>query len=87
MGAFAMTATRVLLASGGPPRGYLWRRCRKTYAAMLEETHGASPIMVIDRETVALPLLLPRLDNEQTRAIENWLNGRGGMPLAYSKLV
>ena len=38
MGAFAMTATRVLLASGGPPRGYLWRRRRKTYAAMLEET-------------------------------------------------
>ena len=87
MGAFAMTATRVLLASSGAPRGYLWRRRRKTYAAMLEETQGAPPIMVIDRETVALPLLLPRLDNEQTRALENWLNGRGGMPLAYSKLV
>ena len=88
MGAFAMTATQALLASGGPPRGYLWRHCRKTYAAMLEETDGAPPIMVIDRETAALPLLLPRLDNQQQhKAIENWLSGHASMPLTYSKLV
>ena len=88
MGAFAMTATRVLLASGGPPCGYLWRCRRKTYAAMLEETHGAPPIMVIDRETAALPLLLPRLDNQQKpKAIENWISGHGDMPDAYRKLV
>ena len=36
MGAFAMTATQALLASGRPPRGLLWRHCRKTFAAMLE---------------------------------------------------
>ena len=88
MGAFAMTASRVLLASGGPPRGNLWSRSRHTYAAVLEEIHGAPPIMVIDQEIVALPLLLPRLDNQENpKAIENWLGGRAGMPLTYSKLV
>jgi hypothetical protein len=83
MGAFAMTATQALLASGGPPRGYLWWHYRKTYAAMLEETDGAQPIMVIDRETVALPLLLPRLDNQQQRkAMANWLSGHAWHRLA-----
>ena len=44
--------------------------------------------MVIDQEIVALPLLLPRLDNqEKPKAIENWLGGHAGMPLTYRKLV
>ena len=88
MGAFAMTATQALLASGGPPRGYLWWHRRNTYAAMLEEIAGAPPILVINRETVALPLLLPPLNNRQKdAAIARWLDGHGGMPLHYSELV
>jgi len=88
MGAFAMTATQALLASGGPPRGLLWWHRRKTYAAMLEETSGALPILVIDRETVALPLLLPPPDNQHVRdAISLWLGGQGNMPLPYRARV
>lgn len=88
MGAFAMTATQALLASGGPPRGYLWWHRRKTFAAMLEESGGAPPIMVIDRETVAVPLLLPTLENHQDRgSVERWLRGHGDMPASYQSLV
>jgi hypothetical protein len=88
MGAFAMTATQALLASGGPPRGYLWWRRRKTYAAMMEESGGAPPIMVINRETVAVPLLLPPPGNPQNcAAIERWLGGHRGTPSCYRDLV
>ena len=88
MGAFAMTATQALLASGGPARGYLWWHRRRTYAAMLEGNAGALPILVVDRETVAVPLLLPPPTNRQERAaIGRWLGGRGGMPLRYREIV
>jgi len=88
MGAFAMTATQALLASGGPSRGLLWWRRRKTYAAMVEEIAGAPPIMVIDRETAAVPLLLPPPVNQQDRdAIGLWLGGHGSMPSRYRELV
>src|SRR5450631_807805 len=88
MGAFAMTATQALLGSGGPPRGLLWWRRRKTYAAMLDESTGAPPILVIGRETVAVPLLLPLpRDQRERTAILRWLGGRGGMPSCYRELV
>ena len=88
MGAFAMTATQVLLASGGASRSLLWRHCRKTYAAMLEWRAGAPPIMVIDPQTVAVPLLLPKPANGHERAaVGRWLGSRGAMPLSYRKLV
>lgn len=87
MGAFAMTAPRVLLASGSPPQGHLWRRRRETCAAMIEETHGAAPVMVIDRETAAVPLLLPRLDDAEAQSMMDWLDEHGAMPTAYRKLV
>ena len=88
MGAFAMTATRALLASGGPPGGLLWRRRRKTFAAMLDESSDAPPILVIDRETVAVPILLPSPETHQDRgATERWLGGRGGMPACYLALL
>ena len=88
MGAFAMTATQALLASGGPPRGHLWWHRRKTYAAMQEAVDDALPILVLDRETVAVPLLLPPPNNPQERAaIDRWLAGHGGMPLHYREIV
>jgi hypothetical protein len=81
MGAFAMTATQALVASGGALRGRLWRRRRKCFAAMLEEVEGAPPILVIDRETVAVPLLLPEpCGNDERVAVESWLAGTGRMP-------
>ena len=88
MGAFAMTAMQALLPSGGPPRGHLWWHRRQTCAAIVEERAGAPPIIVIDRETVALPLLLPRPNNRREwAAIGRWLTGGGGMPSRYQELV
>jgi hypothetical protein len=55
---------------------------------MQEETAGAPPIMVIDRETVAVPLLLPRPNDQQEGAvITRWLAGDGPMPLRYRELI
>ncbi|MCI0466086.1 MAG: hypothetical protein L0Y57_03630, partial [Beijerinckiaceae bacterium] len=88
MGAFAMTATQALLASGGPPRGILWRRHRKTSAAMLEECAGAPQILVIGRQTAAIPLLLPAPNNhKEAAAICRWLSGQAEMPMRYRGLV
>jgi len=88
MGAFAMTATHALLASGGAPQGVLWWHRRKTYAAMAEETAGAPPIIVIDQQTVAVPLLLPSPNDQQESVqIERWLGGHGPMPSRYCTLI
>jgi len=88
MGAFAMTSLRALLAAGSAPRGLLWWRRRKTFAAMLDETAGVLPIMVISHQTVAVPMLLP-LPNSRTGrdAAMRWLLGRGVMPVFYRELV
>ena len=88
MGAFAMTAKMALVGSGGAPRGWLWRRRRLVGAAMLEEIGGASPILVINRQTVAVPLLLPKPTNRNDFvAIARWLTGHGSMPSVYGRLV
>ena len=89
MGAFAMTATRALLGSGGAARGRLWRRRRQTYAAMLEQDNiGAPPIIVINRQTVATPVLLPKpCTASDGIAIARWLSGRGPLPPLYRRLV
>lgn len=88
MGAFAMTATQALVASSGPPRGYLWWRRRKPFAAIVEEIDGAPPILVLDRETVAVPFLLPRPLAEHERAeVEIWLSGSGRMPEIYATIT
>ena len=55
MGAFAMTATQALLASGAPARGHLWWHRRKTYAAMLDENAGAPPILVVEKDYGVAP--------------------------------
>ena len=89
MGAFAMTATRALLGSGGATRGILWRRRRKTYAALSDRDDiGAPPIIVIDRQTVATPILLPEpYTVSEGLAIGRWLSGRGPLPPDYRRLV
>jgi hypothetical protein len=88
MGAFAMTAKMALIGSGGLPSGRLWGRRRPVYASMLEETAGALPIIVINRETAAVPFLLPQPSNRTDYiAVGRWLTGHGSMPLLYRNLV
>lgn len=88
MGAFAMTATQALVASGGAPRGHFWWRRREPFAAMVEEIDGAPPILVLDPESVAVPLLLPRPLAEHERAqVEGWLSGSGRMPDIYATIA
>jgi hypothetical protein len=88
MGAFAMTATRAFVASGGAPYGPLWRRRRRTFAAVIEKTEGASPILVLDRGTVAVALVLPKPFGEHERmAVEDWFAGTAPMPEMFRTLV
>jgi hypothetical protein len=88
MGAFAMTAKMALVGTGGAPHGRLWRRCRPVWAAMLEETAGARPIIVINRQTVAIPFLLPKPSNRSDfAAVARWVTGNGPVPSFYRRLV
>jgi hypothetical protein len=86
MGAFAVTAKMAFVCSGDAPRGWLWGRRRRVHAAMLEEIAGAPPIIVIDRQTVALPLLLPEPATEAAE-VEAWLAGRKPMPGFYRAIA
>jgi hypothetical protein len=88
MGAFAMTATRALLGSGGIARGRLWRRRRLPSVAMQEGTVAAPPIIVINHQTAAVPLLLPKPGNRNDFiAVARWLTGNGSMPSVYRPMV
>jgi hypothetical protein len=83
MGAFAATATMAALAAGGPVRGGLWSRRRPVSMAMAETRGGASPIIVLDHESVAVAAFLPRM--EDRKEARDWLVSRGPMPQAYRR--
>jgi len=89
MGAFAMTATMAALGGGHPAKGRLWSCRRKTCAAMLDaDAAGGPPLIVIDAQTVGIPMLLPRpRDKSEGVAIARWLGGKGPMPGRYRDLV
>ena len=88
MGAFAMTATQVLVASGGAPQGWFWRRHRSAYAALLERTAGALPIVVLDHQTVAVALLLPMPKRQgEADAVSCWFAAQGPMPEYYRSII
>ena len=89
MGAFAMTADLAALGAGSPARGRLWRRRRETALAMLDrEGAGGGPILVIDAETVAIPMLLPApRDAKEGVAVARWLAGGKPMPRRYRELA
>ena len=88
MGAFAMTADLAALGAGRPVKGRLWRRQRGTSMAMLDrEGAGGAPILVIDAETVAIPMLLPApRDAKEGVAVARWLAGGKPMPRRYREL-
>jgi hypothetical protein len=88
MGVFAMTATLALLGCGGKLSGHLWAKHRPVHAAMVEEAGGAPPIVVLGRQSVAVPLLLPAPSGRETeRDIDQWLSGQGAMPQSYRACV
>jgi hypothetical protein len=89
MGAFAMTATQALLASGGEVQGNAWARRRRTFATMLdEETLGGPPIVVLNAQTVAIPVLAPRPRTQsEAVATARWLAGSERMPGLYRDLA
>lgn len=88
MGAFAITADLAALGAGRPAKGRLWRRRRETSMAMLDrEGAGGAPILVIDAETVAIPMLLPAPhDAKEGVAVARWLAGGKPMPRRYREL-
>ncbi|QSA96860.1 hypothetical protein [Methylococcus sp. EFPC2] len=87
MGAYAMTATQVIIGSGGEAQGHGRQRHRRTFAAVVEQTGSAKPIAVIDAATVVVPLFLPypKRAGELT-AVQRWLNRKGAMPDYYRGL-
>lgn len=88
MGVFAMTAKMALLGSGGRSQGSLWGRSRPVHVAMVEEIAGASPIIVLDHQTVAVPLLLPMpATTDEEAEIDRWLAGDRPMPHSYRNIV
>ncbi len=88
MGAYAQTAIQAVFAAGGGGHGASWSRVRHVALAMAEARHGASPLVVLDRETIAAAAFLPRpQDDEEARALQDWLAGDGHAPEAYRRLA
>jgi hypothetical protein len=88
MGAFAMTATQVLLGTGGKPQGSIWGSCRATSTALIEKMHDSAPILVLNERTVAIALWLPELpDDIELEATKNWYSKAGPMPTAFRNRI
>ena len=88
MGAFAMTATQVLLGTGGKQNGYLWSSCRSTSTALIEKMYDSAPILVLSKRTVAIPLWLPEWSSEaELKAAKDWFSKAGPMPSAFRNLI
>jgi hypothetical protein len=88
MGAFASTATQVLIASGTKSKGWLWSRHRRTVAAIIEATSATTPIVVIDEQTVAVAVLMPALRRgDEQGATKRWLMGKRSLPAYYETLI
>jgi hypothetical protein len=88
MGAFAATAELALLACGGKRRGLLWGARRQLHTAAAEAAGGAGPVAVLDRQSAAIPLLLPQPSGREAASdIERWLSGNGRMPGSYRRLA
>lgn len=88
MGAFAMTATQVLLGTGGKQNGYFWGSFRPTSTALIEKMHDSAPILVLSERTIAIPLWLPELSSDiELKAAKDWFSKAGPMPTAFRNLI
>ncbi|NJD07411.1 MAG: hypothetical protein FIA97_13070 [Methylococcaceae bacterium] len=88
MGAFAQTATQVVIGTGGQPRGWLWNRHRRSVAAVVEQRGEAPPLLVLNPETVAVALMLPRPKRAgEADEASRWLSGAGPMPTYFRELI
>lgn len=88
MGAFAATATQVVLAAGSEARGRLWRRHRRTFATVLENRNGPPPLIVLNPETVAVAICLPRLKRRgEAEQAARWLYGISSMPAYFREMM
>jgi hypothetical protein len=87
MGAFAMTATQVLLGTGGKQYGYMWSSSRATSTALIEKMHDSAPILVLNERIIAIPLWLPQLTGDELKAKKNWCSKAGPMPAVYRNLI
>ncbi|WP_363349061.1 hypothetical protein [Methylocystis echinoides] len=88
MGVFAQTATMAVLGVGGAPRGRLWRRRRPVVMAMSEAVDQAGPILVLDHQTAATPLFLPKpKDAREEARLERWLARRAAAPVSFRRMM
>jgi hypothetical protein len=88
MGVFAESTTMAVLAAGDAACGRLWGRRRPVVMAMAQAVDGAGPILVLDHQSVATPLYLPRpRDAAETQRLERWLAGRGPAPVSLRRLI
>jgi hypothetical protein len=88
MGAFAQTATQVLVGTGCQPRGWLWGRHRRSSAAVVEQRGESPPLLVLNPETVAVVLMLPRPKRAgEADEASRWLSGAGTMPTYFRELI
>jgi hypothetical protein len=88
MGAFAMTATQVILGTGGSGLIPGWRVNRRSYAAVVAQTGAVMPIWVLSNQTVAIPFLLPEQKGiVDATTVNLWLKGQRPMPNSYKQIV
>lgn len=87
MGAFAMSATQALLGCGGSKQGRIWQRYRPTHAAVIQKIDNMMPLWVLNKQTLAIPLLLPNLAETDPTTIEQWLSGVKALPKSYRALI
>jgi hypothetical protein len=88
MGVFAMTARMAALGAGGQARGRIWACRRHVAMAMAETCGGAPPIVVLNHQSVAVALFLPRpQDQQELKALAEWLTARGAVPQSYHRLA
>ncbi|MEY4931768.1 MAG: hypothetical protein RLZZ403_88 [Pseudomonadota bacterium] len=79
MGAFAATATHALIGTGTPPPTL--RADRLVRAAMVTGRPTCPPILVLDHQSVAVAILIPRsLSASDDGALWHWLTQNGVVP-------
>ncbi|MBJ7281729.1 MAG: hypothetical protein JHD40_01310, partial [Acidimicrobiia bacterium] len=90
MGAFAATARQVFATSSTEPRGHLWWRHRETVTAILPRHAEGQirPILMLNDESVAVAVLVPRSGNAAVDSeIEAWLHDGAHIPAHLAESI